>query len=126
MTKLCDPPGVSPTCIPGCNSGAQPAWCSNTSVYDCSWRPANLADMLDLQMGAPYTYNELVIGTQGWLEDPVASIEAFFFSRGAVDQEVKANMVRSSLVAEHGDARSRVPLLSLDLTRSKAPFAVPP
>ena len=126
MTKLCNPPGVSATCIPGCNTGSQQAWCSfpTRRVYDCAWRPADLYYMLELHMGAPYTYNELVVGTQRWLQDPVASIEAFFLSRGAADQEQKASAVRSSLIAEHGHARLQVPLLSLDLARDDAPFAV--
>lgn len=124
MTKLCNPPGVSTTCIPGCNTGSQPAWCSTTSVYDCAWRSVDLAYMLELQMHAPHTYNELVVGTQRWLEDPVASIEAFFFARGAADQEQKARAVRSSLIAEHGHAHLRVPLISMDLSRGDAPFAL--
>ena len=126
MTKLCDPPGVSATCTPGCDTGSWQDWCTvpTGTLYNCAWRPVDLAYMLELQMGAPYNYNELVVGTQRWLQDPVASIEAFFFSRGAGDQEQKASAVHSSLIAEYGHARSQIPLLSLDLTRGDAPFAV--
>ena len=123
MNKLCNPPGVTENCIPGCQTGSQPSWCTNTSVYDCAWSPPDLAYMLTLQTGAPYTYNELVIGTQGWLTDPAASIEAFFFSRTAGEMRDKAWGAHSSLMAQDA-AADRVPVLSLDLSRLERPFAV--
>ena len=124
MTKLCNPPGISRTCVPGCWEGT-PNWCTLDSVYDCAWRPENVSVMLRLQMGAPYTYNELVLGTESWLRDPVSAIEAIFYMRGSPFQESKARGVHAGLVQDHRDARERVPVLTMDLSNADEPFAVP-
>jgi hypothetical protein len=123
MTKLCDPPGISATCLPGCYQGT-PNWCTRDSVYDCAWKRDNVSEMLRLQMGAPYTYNEFVLGTERWKQDPVAAIEAFFFVRGSPLTESKARDAHASLVVDRPDAAARVPILSMDLGDADAPFAV--
>ena len=80
--------------------------------------------MLTLQSGAAWTYNELVVGTQSWLRDPVAQIEAFFFSRNANEQKQRALDAYSSFVDAHGeDSRARkVPVLGFDLEAAGGPF----
>ena len=133
MNKLCEPPGRSSKCLPGCGAPAgprhgdwlsEPGWCNNLSVYDCAWSPDDLRYMLTLQSGAAWTYNELVVGTQSWLRDPVAQIEAFFFSRNANEQKQRALDAYSSFVDAHGeDSRARkVPVLGFDLEAAGGPF----
>ena len=40
MTKLCDPPGLSATCIPGCyDESGKPNWCTSTNVWGCAHPP---------------------------------------------------------------------------------------
>ena len=130
MNKLCSPPGVSKSCIPGCRTKRDATgwyaddnrWCSNTSVYTCAWPPNNLYTMLRIQMGSPWTYNELVVGTTNWLRDPVNAIEAFFFfdrrglpPNGQPDPEQVAKANHARLVNAHPEAQRRVPVLRLNL-----------
>lgn len=122
MNKLCDPPGVSATCVPGCYNG-EPNWCSADNIWDCgAWKPTDLKQMLTMQTAAPYTYNEVVIGTTAWLEDPVNAIEAFFYTGEA--QANAARAAHATMVEDHPEAASKIPVLRLDLG-SDPPFSVP-
>ena len=121
MMKLCDPEAVEDTqCIPGCHTDSTAAWCTESSIYDCAWRPSDLHIMLRMQMAAPWTYNEVVLGTERWLREPVSTIEAVvFLGRGAAKVAREAH---ASLVAEFPHAAERIPILRLDLDRLDAPF----
>ena len=45
MSVVCDPPGVSATCVPGCWSG-EPSWCTQARPWQCAWQPAELGIMM--------------------------------------------------------------------------------
>lgn len=73
MNRICNPAGVSATCIPGCHrpndKGGGENWCNPTSNGGtgdgCAFRPAATSSMLQLQRNLPgrsagqLAYNEV-------------------------------------------------------------------
>lgn len=136
MEKLCDPPGVSATCVPGCDAGeGRSNWCvgdiDSLRQNNCAYRPTALTAMVRWAMARGYSYNELVLGTAGWLDDPVGAIEAIFYLKADKESEEReaesrARNALNSLVHDHPEAHSRVPILRLDLGNRDQPFSLPP
>ena len=128
MAKKCTDTS-HPDCVPGCSHEhtQEPNWCtvagvdptdSSARLYDCAFRPGDLEVMLRHHQSAPYSYNEVVIGTNKWAEKLPDLIEAFFFVAGTDDplNEPKARQVYSDFRKRYPAAATK--LVQLDVHSS--------
>ena len=98
--RVCDPPGVSASCIPGCftevvqNNTPTKCWCDeiagtptpwscpiapgSTRSSPCAWKPANLTQMMQKQRQVG-TYNEVIVSTKEYVAGLPERLEAIFF-----------------------------------------------
>lgn len=111
MSKLCDPPGLSDHCVPGCSS----------SVSEDAVR-----QMLVLQEKRLETkpYNEVVLDPKPYVEHPDSAIEAVFYLAGEKcrkDQRCydHSKQVHTDFLSSVG---TNIPLLELDPYAWHAPF----
>ena len=106
MTRICSPPGVSETCIPGCSGGED--WCENQKkpLY-CPWGKGRLRDMVaQSQRGGGY--NEVIVGRDDYESRLPQAVEAVVFTG---DDRSKAEAVHAKFLGAYGLAASQVPLL---------------
>jgi len=104
MKRLCDPPGQSAACTPGCggrgtNSG--PAWCDPTAGVEvnCAWRPTDLSGMMrhhqanmrrkhaaDARLPSCFKcYNEVVLDSAAAARQLPDIVAAFFVQVPSID-----------------------------------------
>ena len=62
--RVCDPPGVSARCVPGCSYHGRLTWCGQGNDRNCAWQPNRLGSMLEEQSamhnrGPTDRYNEV-------------------------------------------------------------------
>lgn len=142
--RVCDPPGPSESCTPGCTDSWHP-WCDgNQHDVWCSgnpWSPNMLPTLLEGFMGRQAsTYNEFVLDAAYSVHNLPASVEAFFFpmsDRCVGDGHMRledlrdggttpcvADVVRSHsrFLLEYGLSADEVPLLAMKLDDWDAPF----
>ena len=130
MSRTCQPPGVSETCIPGCkgmyNVGQQ--FCEEQAQPSyCPWGPGHLTDMVRQHLRANKAkYNEVILDGDWWVHNLPRSIEAVFFQRGG---EQNARRIHHQLLSHFKLSSSEIPLVRLSLDRnshghqSDAPFS---
>jgi hypothetical protein len=86
MAHHCDgTSGDGSTCIPGCYPASQQCHEVHKS-WDCSWPPDKLQDALEAQLrrsNPASGWNEMVVDTKSIEVDPVSTIAAFFYLKGA-------------------------------------------
>ena len=115
MRKLCDPPGLSERCVPGCSG----RWTG-------AMRPGEMRRMLEKQEARLETkpYNEVVLDPTPCAEQPEQAIEAIFFTAGTVCRADKRCYEYSRQVAEAFAevTGARVPLVEMDVNNWGAPF----
>ena len=118
MNKLCEPPGPSAWCLPGCPTGHSDAkWCPSDQL--CAWRPDQLERMLASQK-AGY-YNELVIDSRSWIGHMPHTILGVFYARSSsAESKARARKVHSSFRRKYRVPLSHAPLWVYD------PAADPP
>ena len=120
MAKLCDPPGVSRRCVPGCYAeGSENAvWCDPPdAIYQCAMKPDMLGTMMTEHKIRRHTYNEVVVGTRAWARNPPATIEAIFYMASDGASRTQALEAHASLLRDYPRARDSTPLVSVDFTR---------
>ena len=144
MSVVCDPPGVSNACVPGCWScldesnqpipSCQPTWCTESQPWQCGWKPSELQGMLMQQeanlIGSACVvdgkcYNEVIVDTETFEAHLPHSLEAFFFlSTSSMSDEAHAREVHSSFLASYAGlvTAHAVPLLKLTLSNDE-PFS---
>jgi hypothetical protein len=152
MKKLCDPPGRSDTCIPGCFSkgtNGDPEWCvpkHQEVTFSCAWRPRDLDGMLNVHRASLKRehqkdahlpkcfkcYNEVVLSTAEWVKRLPGTIAAFFVQKNTSVTERAAivDTRRKFLLRYHVLPETRVPMLEWDVSdllvsnsnRSSGPF----
>jgi len=128
VRMVCEPPGVSTTCIPGCmGDGAvsEAAWCSlSGSGTPCPWRPEQLS-LMAMQLedatarGVDVSYNEVVVDAGNWVAHLPHSIEAVYYLVGEDDKATATNSnhayrAHQALLDSYGVAP---PLVKLDLVK---------
>jgi len=121
MNKMCNPPGPSASCMPGCPTGHSDAgWCRNhqESIRDrCAWRPNQLGDMLTSQQDAAQNnkrvgYNELVIDPRTWFDSLPHIISAVFYpSYASTDQKAAVRDVHRRVMKRFGLTSDELPLV---------------
>ena len=122
--KLCHPPGVSGSCIPGCASGS-PQWCNpDDAVYDngawCGgrpWRPTDFGKFIELDKLSS-TYNEVVADGSYWNKHLPHSVEAIIGSPG----DPAARALHAEFLQTYGLTSEQVPLVTFNKEISEAPF----
>ena len=119
MSRNCNPPGPSASCVPGCSGGEQ--WCEIAPTNYCPWGQGHLRDMVQQHLwhGAQ-SYNEVIIDAQVLEQNAPYSIEAVF-SLGNADQ---VRTTQQLLVDHFGVSSGVIPLLSLNVNDGQAPFRV--
>lgn len=85
MNKVCDPPGQSEQCLPGCWD-AGPEWCGVSQV-DCNGPfPAEQLDEMMRRHSSPTArlrYNEVIVDADWFIQQLPHSVEAFVGDRTA-------------------------------------------
>mmetsp|Transcript_47401 Transcript_47401/g.106896 ORF Transcript_47401/g.106896 Transcript_47401/m.106896 type:complete len:188 (-) Transcript_47401:158-721(-) len=115
--KLCHPPGVSNTCIPGCGTERCPE--------DKFWRCAYPADRLQLMMeshqartGRAKDHNEVVLNADVWVSNLPRTIEAIFYLQSSNDAyRQRAEGVHSAFLDAYGVTAAITPLVLFDPSR---------
>ena len=139
--RVCDPPGLSAECTPGCTD-IYHTWCDGHSKDDvwCDgdpWRPEMLKQMLEgyRHRGAPWnTHNELVIDAEYSEAMLPRSVEAFWyplndFCKTATKCQAYTERMHAKFLREYSLTAEDVPLVGLRLEPDgfEHPFiAVPP
>ena len=124
MGRLCDPPGVSETCIPGCSGGEE--WCENqpgsSGGRHCPWGPGHARDMVEqqLQSGNQNRYSEVIVDAAVWSKRLPRSIEAVYYT--SAKWMDKATDVRDLIASHFHIPESRIPVLQFDASSGTAPF----
>mmetsp|Transcript_21938 Transcript_21938/g.54680 ORF Transcript_21938/g.54680 Transcript_21938/m.54680 type:complete len:194 (+) Transcript_21938:269-850(+) len=120
MSRTCNPPGPSAFCIPGC-SGHE-GWCEdNRNSNYCPWRPNHIREMVEQQLatpGAADRYNEVIIDAAVWERNMPLSVEGVYYT----NDDRTARAVHRKLAEHFPD--ENIPLLRVDLFRSRDPFSV--
>ena len=121
MRKLCDPPGLSEQCVPGCGHGSM-----RPGPWTGSMRKGELKSMLKKQETRleQKPYNELVIDPSPCIEQPGEAIEAVFFIAGSACRADSrcyqySKQVRDDFVASTG---VEIPLVELNPYNWRNPF----
>ena len=125
--KVCHPPGLSPTCVPGCQTRLRDQWCDPYSDVArdgwCNgypWRPEDLGTMLQ-RYHNPYA--EAVMDSSTWIDNLPWSIEAVFFPSTATPKaEAEAREIHTNFAKAFGLTKREAPLLRLDVTNWHQPF----
>lgn len=117
MNKLCDPPGKSDTCTPGCPHGhPDAAWCQTRHDSQCGWHPERLDQMLMQQFEqGKGSYNELILGGDAWEDNLPHTVMAVFWPKYAsYDQQQHARGVHQDFLRHYGLKWQQVPLVVYD------------
>lgn len=122
--KLCHPPGVSGSCIPGCTSGPR-QWCNPEEVWNnkgawCDgrpWRPKDFGTFFELDKLSS-TYNEVIADGFYWNKHLPHSIEAIIGSPG----EPAAQALHAEFLQTYGLSSAQVPLVTFNKESLDAPF----
>ena len=122
--KLCHPPGVSGSCIPGCTSGPR-QWCNPEEVWNnkgawCDgrpWRPTDFGKFFELDKLSS-TYNEVIADGFYWNQHLPHSIEAIIGSPG----EPAAQALHAEFLETYGLSSAQVPLVTFNKEILDAPF----
>ena len=121
MRKLCDPPGLSEHCVPGCGHGSM-----RPGPWTGSMRKGELKSMLKKQETRleQKPYNELVVDPSPCVEQPGEAIEAVFFIAGSACRADSrcyeySKQVRDDFVASTG---VEIPLVELNPYNWRTPF----
>ena len=133
--RVCNPPGPSDSCTPGCTDKWHP-WCdaSRPDVW-CDgnpWSPNMLSLMLEAyrHRPAPYaSHNEFVIDAQFLDTHLPHSVEAFFYPLTEDCDERCSQQVRrahADFLQVHAASEAVVPLLALRIDNWDEPFIVAP
>ena len=127
--KLCHPPGLSETCIPGCISpDSDPhsaGWCKPSEALGSSWcdghpwKPSDLGQFLKLDQ-ASQGYNEIMVDGFYWNAQLPHSIEAIVTSPG----DPQAQAMHAKFIKAYGLKASDVPLVSFNKASIDSPFAL--
>jgi hypothetical protein len=136
--KLCDSPGVSEECIPGCwkKSGwrwGEALWCERPSarnprgiMYGCAWKREALSGMIEshLERGKK-GYNEVVYDAEVWVANLPHTIEAIFVQK--LDALGWAKQMRNALIDSYElTEQTAPPIVQYDREKatSASPFAL--
>ena len=121
MNKMCDPPGRSPTCLPGCPTGHDDArWCQTRAESrgsSCAWQPDQLREMLLAQEevasgGKKITYNELILDPTNWVDSMPHILAAVFFpSWASARQQAMARSVHAAICKRYQLSNDELPLI---------------
>lgn len=126
--KLCSPPGLSDSCVPGCApKNAPDTWCdpsvhSNANDGWCDgrpWRSSDLGKFMERDR-ASSSYNEAVLDGFYWNLNLPHSIEAILAS----PDDPGARQMHAAFLSTYGLTAEDVPLLSFRKDRIDAPFVV--
>ena len=133
MNKMCDPPGVTEACVPGCPTGHLDAeWCRRRDDETgslCGWQPTQTDQMLMQQsergqVSAPY--NELVLDAGAWEDALPQTVSAVFYPVFArEDQKQRARAVHLGFLRRYALTRYTLPLLEYDPEGGDAFVEVP-
>ena len=120
--KLCHPPGVTATCIPGCQQSARDRWCDAASARDawCDGLPWHLEDMgLAVSMDVHHDgYNEGVVDAEFWNAQLPHSIDALI----ATPNDPHADAMYHKFLSTYHITEADVPLVIFDKARTDSPF----
>lgn len=124
MSRKCQPPGVSESCIPGCSGQSWEGgeiWCEkNVGSTYCPWGPDHARDMVQQQIAQGQgRYNEVIVDAAAFEKNLPRSIQAVYYSGGG---DTKVREVHRAIVNHFGISPSKIPLLRLDLHSGDAPF----
>ena len=125
MNKLCDPPGATDECTPGCPTGHPDAsWCKLRSDSQCAWRPERLDQMLMQQFEqGKGSYNELILDAYTWSQNLPHTITAVFYPFYAAEgQKQHARDVHKDFLRHYRLTMTDVPLFVYDPRDQKQPF----
>ena len=139
--RVCDPPGTSEHCTPGCTDKYNP-WCEMSKVVRSQdvwcdgnpWRPDGLRTMLDgwQRRKPPWnTFNEVVFDGEHAENQLPGSIEAFFYLLNdmcPMNDLCKQHTERMhwKFLREYHVTSQEYPLLGLRLDEWNNPFVVVP
>ena len=137
--RLCDPPGQSDECTPGCTD-VYHSWCDGISKADvwCDgdpWKPEMLQIMLEgyRHRAAPWnTHNELVIDAEHSDSQLPGAIEAFWYPltdgcQTSTKCKAYTERMHAKFLTEYSLTTQDVPIVGLRLKHWEHPFvAVPP
>ena len=146
--RVCNPPGVSDRCLPGCSYRGKLTWCDSWYKEPCAWRPEHMGKLLQAQQAMHRNsptdrYNEVIVDAVHFGQHLPSAVEAIFFvgtdsSEHCHSQNHWANVqggkrvnhcegyarvAHRAFLRAHGLTEAEVPLLRLDIyTETDAPF----
>lgn len=120
--KLCHPPGLSATCVPGCHERATDKWCdaSRASGSWCDglpWHPDDLSRGVELD-SVRDSYNEVVLDAKVWNDNLPHSIEALL----AAPNDPHAEALHRKFLHTYRLTAEDVPLVIFNKERHDCPF----
>lgn len=123
--KLCNPPGLTSTCIPGCalDPLSTSAWCTpsgNPRDMWCDGHPWRPTDMGELMARDRYNtnYNEVILDGAYWNEQLPQSVEAIITS----PDDPQATKIHADFLNTYGLSAEDVPLVVFRKDELDAPF----
>lgn len=122
--KLCKPPGVTPSCIPGCKASAYDEWCEASQAGSSwcdgkAWRPEEIGHMLSLDEGSD-TYNEAILDGFYWNAHLPHSIEALL----TTPNNPVLRRMHMQFLRRYGLTETQVPLLTFNKADKENPFRI--
>lgn len=115
MNKMCDPPGASDRCMPGCPLGHDDTrWCTRRDEGNqCAWRGNQLDQMLMQQVEQhDGGYNEIVLDASSWERGLPHTISAVFYPSFAHDEQKRhARQIHASFLRKYALSSADVPLV---------------
>jgi hypothetical protein len=120
---VCDPPGRSERCTPGCKTRCDPA--KGWRNWGCAWAPEHLKNMLEQQrILEPHGgYNEVILDAATWKANLPRTIMGVFVHIDAQPRDrAYATAVHAAFLRAYGIDGSQTALLEYNATSATAPF----
>jgi len=134
MHRLCEPPGDSPTCSPGCwGDGEEDYKCERSNV-PCY---TDLKDMLSLherhhpfdvnnecKQGNGCMYNEIILAADAWVRSLPGLVQAIFFTaKGSPSDERRARRIHEDFIHAYSlHDGNAPPLIRFSISNPSSPF----
>ena len=129
MNKMCEPPGNSPQCMPGCPLGhADASWCRTSRDTQCAWRSDQLQQMLSQQQQREQSrgsYNEVVLDPSAWVANlPHTIVAGFYPSYASQEHQAYARAVHRKFLRAYALTSEDVPMVEYNPRRGRQPFSL--
>ena len=124
QSAVCNPPGRSATCTPGCKVHCDPA--KGWRNWGCSWPAEHLKDMLEQQriVEKDGGYNEVIFDSATWKAHLPRTVMGVFVHTHALPRDrAYATSVHAAFLQAYGLTAADAPLLEYNASHATAPFS---